>query len=396
MTDCIWRFILTDSGFFKEARHHGATSGFLTSLFPLPLTTFAGAIRTVIGNLADVDWEDFKRKTPLKQETRALIEQIGGPSDYGPLRFQGPWFCRNNERIYPLPASLSVSKHDKNNLQRIFPSELIHSDLGYVYFPGKAFARADPATGYITESGLLQLLQGDLPGPEKWVKTDEIVKPEPRLGIALDHGRRGVIERQLYQTQHLRFNPVISLEVDVSGLEKVDYLQAGILPLGGEGRMASYSISLDKRDVPRLSEEAVNSLSENRFILILLSSVEIDPNNEAPGLPPGFKKISLPNGVSCWEGWLHGANVRIWSALIGKPLRMGGWDLAKHQPRSVRSLTPAGATYFCESEQTLAEIYDKLHGKTLLDEKTSPEILNRGLLAVAQWPDGEQPNFKGR
>lgn len=396
MTDCTWRFTLTDSGFFKEARHHGATSGFLTSLFPLPLKTFAGAIRTAIGNQAGVDWMDFKRGTPLKPETRTLIEHIGSPSDYGPLRFQGPWLCRNDERLYPMPALLSVSKQDKDNLLRIFPSEPIHSDMGQVYFPGEAFARTVPAAGYLTEQGLLQLLQGDLPDPKTWLKTEEIVEPETRLGIALDHGRRGVIERQLYQTQHLRFDSAVSLEIDVSGLNGVDCPQAGILPLGGEGRMASYSIDTGKHDVPGLPEEVVKSLTSSCFILILLSPVDIDPNTEASGLLPGFKKMSPPDDVVRWDGRLHGVHLRIWSALMGKPLRVGGWDLAKHQPCPVRSLIPAGATYFCDSEQTFAEIYDKLHGKTLLDEKEGPYILNRGLLAVAQWPEREQPDFKGR
>ena len=81
MIETTWRFELTDSGFFKEARHHGAISGLLTSLFPLPLNTFAGAIRTAIGNHHGADWQDYKNTSPQQSKTRALVERIGRPSD---------------------------------------------------------------------------------------------------------------------------------------------------------------------------------------------------------------------------------------------------------------------------------------------------------------------------
>ena len=64
--------------------------------------------------------------------------------------------------------------------------------------------------------------------------------------------------------------------------------------------------------------------------------------------------------------------------------REGGWDMAKHEPREVVNLTPAGSVFFCELAEgvnvdDLKELHLKQHGYM--------QQYGYGQLAVGVWND---------
>ncbi len=55
-----WCFEPLDTWFFRESRPFGTVGGSeLTSLFPPPARTVAGAIRTLIGENANINWNNY-------------------------------------------------------------------------------------------------------------------------------------------------------------------------------------------------------------------------------------------------------------------------------------------------------------------------------------------------
>ena len=51
-----------DSWFFRESRPHDAAGAAqLSSLFPPPIRTLAGAFKTLIGNSLGINWQQFAR-----------------------------------------------------------------------------------------------------------------------------------------------------------------------------------------------------------------------------------------------------------------------------------------------------------------------------------------------
>ncbi len=98
---------------------------------------------------------------------------------------------------------------------------------------------------WLTEAGLEAVLAGENPSLEKSTKekpdiktqvyfADDLFEKESRLGIARDNATRSVQKGLLYQTQHIRPNTDLSIELDVEGLPD-DMPTQAMIRLGGEG-----------------------------------------------------------------------------------------------------------------------------------------------------------------
>ncbi len=106
-------------------------------------------------------------------------------------------------------------------------------------------------------------------------------------------------------------------------------LQKGILRLGAEGKAAKVNSS----NIPNIQAEV---LSERHFKVILQSPALFTNGNE-----PNLK----------WFADL-GVDVRILTKIVGKPIKIGGWNLIDEKgnqcPKPMLSATPAGSVYYYE------------------------------------------------
>jgi CRISPR-associated protein Cmr3 len=68
------------------------------------------------------------------------------------------------------------------------------------------------------------------------------------------------------------------------------------------------------------------------------------------------------DGITVWEGVLREVVVTLIAACVGKPVKIGGWDLANGQPRDLTPFVPAGSVYFCEARAEDREKVSALHG----------------------------------
>lgn len=392
-----WRFDPLDTWFFREARGF-ETSGHneLSSLFPPPARTVAGAIRTLIGEQHDVDWSRFR----TDDQYASLRDLIGDGDSLGHLQLRGPYPLWNGERLYPAPLHLLGKDGDYRFLE---PGEAVTCDLGPVRLPrirqdnAGTLRGAKPLEGHWLRPEDLQLVLAGKP-PERIISPSELYDEEPRLGIARDYQRRTGQDGLLYQTRHLRPREGLAIGAETRGLSADQCLKPGVIRFGGEGRPSA--ISLIDQPPGRL---AAPKAGGQRLLLMLLTPADFgqasdDSDSASVGsvrashgagqastrwLPPGFKPIER-DGERIWQGeiqGLEGIRLTIECAVLGKAVREGGWDLARQRPRPVRSLVPAGSLYFCTLEGDPASAIPRLHGAHIGQDTA----LGRGELAVGIW-----------
>ena len=230
-----------------------------------------------------------------------------------------------------------------------------------------------PENAWLTLGGLRRVLDGRLPEVGDVVRAPNLYAEEARLGIALEAGTHTAKNGKLYQTRHIRPQPELALEADVTGLDALTPPNA-LLRLGGEGRAAGFRTQAGGTSLPT----APASTADDAGLLLLL----LTPAALGGWLPPGFA-AEVRDGLTTWAGEIAGIRLRIHAAVCGKPQREGGWDMARNRPRPVCGLLPAGSIWFCTAEDgTLAQATSRLHG-TQVGHDTA---LGRGLLAVGRWP----------
>lgn len=383
-------FKAIDSLFFRESRPMEAPgSSELGSLFPPPMRTLAGAVRTSIAENMDVDWKKFK-----KNEQPEIKKVIGSGDDYENLTFQGIWLHYKGERLYPAPLNLIAKRQDSAiKLEDRKKIELINSlnigtprecDLGekvrLACMPENMEGSKPLQNHWLTANGLQKVLSGneDTIDPKKEiVSIDTLRKEEHRLGIARDNAKRIVKDGMLYQTRHVRFDRDTSFYVEVSGHKK--NLESGIIKLGGEGRMATIKSNGQKITFPEFPQPDVTNKKKCEGIIIYLLTPMLLPDDSE--FLPGFYKPQT-NGNTVWKGTLHGISLSLINSVIGKVQREGGWDMAKHEPIAIQSLIPAGSVFYCKVENgDLDAAMKALHNQQIGEE----QHLGRGHIATGLW-----------
>jgi len=102
--------------------------------------------------------------------------------------------------------------------------------------------------------------------------------------------------------------------------------------LGGDGHLVRVScapLGSEYAPVWRLRKLVEDSLEALRGLLLYLTT---------PALYDGWRPPAF-------------AGLRLVAAAVGRPLSLGGWDLAKKRPKDMTRAVPAGSTYFFAVEQ---------------------------------------------
>jgi CRISPR-associated protein Cmr3 len=377
--------------FFRDGRPFVAGEAHMAqSLFPPTALTFQGALRTAVLAAAGIDPQRYAtaQKTGGDAETQVLIEEIGDSESFGRLRMRGPFVAvlptqqettRNVEEWYPCPADLVTErKRDGGALLRLQPCEGVPwiSDvpLGmrtpWVVSP----ARMEAARGFIAQEGLQRYLDGGI--PEDVCPDTAFVLREQRMGIALASPKKVADEGKLYTIEMLRLRTTAArrtgFTIDVEGTTRVP--EQGILALGGERRTAVYE-RVAERVFPR-ARGLAEMIDRTHQFLVYLAAPAIFLR-EPRWLPDFIDRDSL-------LGTREAATIRVVSAVVGRPVPIGGWDLANNRPKPMQPAVPAGSVYWCEVVSGHGEaVVQAFHGQCM--SSLYAEI-GFGLSFVGRWP----------
>jgi len=350
-----WLFEPLDTLFFRsglsiDAADSGGT-GWVESIFPPTPQTMQGAIRSSVLISECHDPKVFGEggcSNCAERESCSIPAKIGSTSegDYGNLDLYGPYLFKDDNCYYTIPLDIVREKEGEKRLFTLKPSEThITCDLGKVCMPAKPtgsnFGAFDLVEGWIKEEALINYLQGDKDNPisgDDLVTEDLFFEREPRVGIKRDYSTHRVITGMLYSIIPLRFNAGSKIGVRVGGIDNID-LAGYATNIGGEGKVC-------RLDLQDCEERYVYKLDHNNHVkMVLLQPADFGGN----WYPSEFKEKDL-NGTTCWERSIEGVNIklRLITACIGKPYKLGGWNMAERRVKPMKNYIPAGSVYFFE------------------------------------------------
>jgi len=367
---------VADSWFFKESRPMGSIgANEMASVFPPTPYTMSGVIRSMIGENANLNWQDYRQGN--NAEFNKLIGNPKKENDLGKLNLIGTFIANKNGTLVPIPLNL-VQETNSTNLHFLQISNKTYlTDLGKTKLPElpKNIVSAKPLEQHwINIKGLEQLLSGNLPAKNSIFSLNNLITKDPRLGIAIDNKTRTAKESQLYQTNHIRLKSNISLHQFMDGIEPKNLPNKTIENrFGAEGRVANIAIEANQLSIPKPQ----NFKQAKGLVIYFLSHANFKSN----WYPENFTKKVTSSEQVIWQGKINDIEITIESCIIGKSLREGGWDIAKHQPKPAPEMIPAGSVWYITTDEPLDKVTDALH-QTHIGEETQ---LGRGLIVCGLW-----------
>ena len=317
--------------------------------------------------------------------------RVGRPDGPAPFRIGPPLLGRRREdggvdAYYPTPRDLVVLVVLDPPPRRCDPAKTALLAPLDALPPGAAHALGDlapvgrrgpervetPEAAYVDAGRLAAALAGDAP-PWPWTPCAPSHAPEPRIGVGIDPKTRSVRQGQLYVRDVVRLEDgaglVVATDQDL-GLDGV------VARLGGDGRLARLS---------RVAPPAPPPLAEPRgprFKVYLAAPAAF---GDPAGATRDWRPAWLQGGVEGTEP-RSGARVRLRGAAVGTLVPVGGWDLARREPRPIRWLVPAGAVYFFEAADAAAAraAAQALHGQCLADDEAMARA-GFGLAFAGRW-----------
>lgn len=367
-----------DTWFFRDSTPFTAEATpqeAVGSVFPPHPPTVAGALRAGLARR-----NGWNGAGPWPRWMHSVIGN--GPDDLGSLSFAGPLLIRNGKPLFRCPRHVLgvVERNGRWEPRTLLrPGRAVRCDLGdsvRLPEPTRSIAgerkqkSADDA--WLTPSGLAKVLRGHVPSARE--RSGEVVRDadlwnaEPRIGLERSGRTRTAVEGMLYSTRHVRPGRGISLAVRVRGVPEDWRLPKGMLPLGGESRLAEcvrWDGELGAGAPLRIRA------SPARLAVIAVTPLDLDPD--------------VIRGARTVPG-LGGA--RVVSACLGRPLRIGGWDSLAGRPLPLRSYLPPGSVLFVESASAITSEDEVSHSTGLcrIGARTSSGF---GLAALGIWPERE-------
>jgi CRISPR-associated protein Cmr3 len=141
--------------------------------------------------------------------------------------------------------------------------------------------------------------------------------------------------------------------------------------MGGESKAAYYEAIGE--EVNRMDDEIVRRVKDTRRFKLYLAT------------PSLFERGWLPRFVdeNSLKGEKGSLKFKLVAAAVGRYQPIGGWDLAKNQPKPICRFVPAGSVYFFELlDGNPEEIFEKFNWQAISDRDAE---VGFGLTLVGGW-----------
>lgn len=350
------KIIPNDTLFFRLGRPFSmGTETWADTIFPPYPSTIFGALRTFLlfqrGSL-----KDFKEKG---------YPDIGSPASKGKMKIVGPilYGLNNNVLYFKTPYDLVQSKENKKgqkvlSLQIIRKPKLYYSEEGLseiLIFKGKE--SVEETTSYLDNITFRKYLENK-DKEYNYVPENSFYKYEFKIGISRDRLTLTSKEGHLYRIPLIRLNKEYGFLIKIEDVTEMP--EKGVFQLGGEGK----TVSFEKVESNPLQDlENFNFTLNNGVFKLYLAT------------PAIFKKGWIPEWINeeTFEGEKDGIKIKLISCAIGRHIRIGGWDIAKEEPKLMYKAVPAGSIYYFKVQQETApeKIKEVFHIRNISD--ISPE-----------------------
>jgi CRISPR-associated protein Cmr3 len=406
MAESKWLWIEPlDVLFFRDSKPFTAGESFRAkSAFPPTPYPFVGAIRSRV--LADVlpqvgsnldAYREHITNRVNHQELNEIVTVLGDAEGYGKLEFRGPFLARQKpdkryEFLFPAPLDL-FEKQQLNPLDKLPSGVLFNPPAGSTRSPTLLWSRESLGSElkdvFLSNQGLRRYLQGEIPREDE--RNKEFFWRELRVGIALKPGRRTVEEGMFYMPEMIRLADKTGFVLEVAGLSfantsiNYNFPREGLLQLGGESRGAYYQTLEEGNPLSKLEELGAaleGQIQQTRRFKLYLASPAIFENGWLPDFITDRAKL---------EGSIEGLHVQLVAAAVGKPLPIGGWDLANKRPKTMYKAVPPGSVYFFELlEGDVQDAFNAFHFKCRLQKEAKDGLkelakIGFGLTFVGCW-----------
>jgi len=311
---------------FRDPRPFSADAGGSSArTLPIPApSTVAGFLRTRIGANRGWDWA------------------ADGPEMARSVSVSGPILVCNGTPILSAPKDALILDGDALRLIALRPVDQVigGTDLPDGMLPLRIAEEGKPATGYGLwdwETVMNWLAIPDGTGSAVPASIAPMEREE-RVHVAIC-GEKGVAtDGKLFSAQFLSFEKhrwgAQATHQDWGMLARVeasDNEVGGVGTLGGERRLAAVEAGATWPECPVGVRDVLRGAKRVRMTLVT-------PALFSEGWRPG------------WDGdgpaGCERAGLRLVGAAVGRREPLSGWDFETRKPRALRSLAPAGSTYF--------------------------------------------------
>lgn len=361
LEDYVWLKIEpVDAWFFRDGRpsNRGEDQSDLESEFPPNASTVVGGLRAAFARSHGWNGRGSWRNQ-LKDNVNDVLGD--GFDDLGQLSFLGPLLMRHDGLLWPMPrhvAGQMVEDHFQPTLLLAPSSEPVATDLGLLHLPtlpsdwkvrqSHVSGLNDQQKGrppesrsdvWVTTSGMSKILSGRVPDRDDCLRSKDLFEHESRIGIHRS-GRdsqfqNGSDDREespsMYSPRYVRLKPNVALAMAIRGMPD-GWSVPPLLPLGGESRLAG----VETLKITPVFPEATPTT--NHSIVISVTPARFD--HQWWGAGPGDDASKLCPTLS-------GSIV---ATALERPLRIGGWDSVKGQPRPLTPFAPAGTVWWMNPE----------------------------------------------
>ncbi|MEW6419777.1 MAG: type III-B CRISPR module-associated protein Cmr3 [Nitrospirota bacterium] len=323
----------------------GGDDHYASGIFPPFPSTFYGAIRSKI--LSEHPQYERYLRGDIPDD---LKEEIGTPSAYGNLAITNFLFARKENEVinpvFPVPKDvIKIKGKEQRDLFILRPNEglstQIKTNLPITSLAPLWLKTDEPleeATGFISLEIMRKYLEGTM--QKEIINSNDLFQRDERVGIKKDRIQKAAATGALYSVEYFRLKEDVGFIVELSGVRSLP--KEGLMRLGGDHRSVFYKESSFQMPDAEVVKKKVNETG--RFKHILLT-------------PAIFNKGWIPDWIDSesGEGRLNDVSLKLVSAAIGKPVYIGGFNLAKKIPKDMKKAVPQGSVYYLEIKQGSAE-----------------------------------------
>jgi len=345
------QFEALDPLFFRDGRPFSmGEESYAEGIFPPLPSTARGALRSL--------WMAQQLGQP-----DADPKQLADDSKILELSYFGLGIA--GKPIFPAPLDLFFE--DKN--QAVLPMELMDKkglvssspdDISCLFWANANGKTASVAGHFLDAASMQQYVSGSKKEGLNAIRLADFAHKEHKIGIGryndLHLTKEGSLFRLIANRLEDSQGSQLQLLAEVQGFGK--FPLAAVVPLGGERRsVAVQAAAFELPATPKL---------QSKYLKICL-------------LTPGLFDAWYPAHLS---KQYPGLTLR--AASIGRSIAVGGWDVAKKEPKRMRRAAPAGSVYLYEAadQKQAQEIADQLHGNSIY--LSTDDLDGFGLCLIAQ------------